>query len=134
MRLVPYARVRRDEDDQVIGFLPQAFALREDEDYLSAAWIEFFKKPTHLQNIHATLKAFAAALKVRKSARFALGNVGTIKAACKQHGQSVRISHEPLDGFDAHASVRQINTDDDQLLELLASEAWAEMHKPLAEA
>jgi hypothetical protein len=131
MRHVPAARLRKDEDDNVIGFNPQAFELRADEDDLSAAWVEFAKGATHEENIAATLAAFSSAIKVRKSARFALGNVGVIRAMFLNHKQKARISHEPLDNFEAHATVRQVTTDDQELLELLATEAWAEMHSPL---
>lgn len=44
MRYVPWGRLRRDGDDDsiVLGFLPQAFQLRPDEEYLSVTWVEFY--------------------------------------------------------------------------------------------
>jgi len=125
MRHVQPARLRKDADDQVIGFLAQAFERRADEDYLSAAWVEYAARPTFPENIAATVIAFQANRKVRASHRFA---VGKIREACLGHGQKVRISHEPLEDFEAHASIRQFNTDASELLELLAEETWAEMH------
>ncbi|MGT2502529.1 hypothetical protein ACVOMS_20245 [Bradyrhizobium guangxiense] len=42
VRYVPWARLRKDEEDNVIGILGAAFRLRDEEDYLSATWAEFF--------------------------------------------------------------------------------------------
>jgi hypothetical protein len=41
IRYVPWGRLRKDEDDNVLGFLPQAFQLRPEEDYLSVNWVEY---------------------------------------------------------------------------------------------
>jgi hypothetical protein len=130
MRHVPPARQRKDEDGNVLGFLPQAFLLKPDEPYLSAAWVEHATTGQRSTDILATIVAFKGALTCRKNDRFAVGNVGVIKATCSTFKQSVRISHEPVVGFDAHVSVRQFQSDNDQLLDLLAAEAWAEMCGP----
>jgi hypothetical protein len=132
MRYVPYARCEKDEQDNIIGFLPQAFELREGEDYLSAAWVEYFEKPDHGTRVEATIFAFREQPrpKVGAKSRFAVGNCGKIKAACKRHNQRVRISHEPVDGFDSHASLRQFKSSSLELLELLATDTWAEMYLP----
>lgn len=125
VRHVPWARLRKDEDDNVIGFLGQAFALREGEASLSAAWLEFAGHPTRDENIDSTIAAFQATRNIKRKDRFALGNVAEIKSACLQRNQKVRVVHEPVPGFDAHAALRQYNNDD-ELLELLAAEAWSE--------
>lgn len=128
MRHVQPRALRRNEGGEVVGFLYTAFQMREDEDYLSAAWVEYGEKATHAANLSATIAAFQANRTIRPSHKFAVGNVGRIRSACAEHRQRVRISHEPIDDFDAHASVRQYNDKADELLELLAEEAWAEMH------
>ena len=131
MRHVTPARLRKDENGNVLGFIGPAFRLREGEEYLSAAWIEHAATHSREADIAATVEAFkASGLTVRPSHRFAVGNVGRIREACATHRQKVRISHEPEHLFDAHASVRQFNSDNDELLELLAEEAWAEMCYP----
>lgn len=132
MRHVPPARQRKDENGNVLGFLGQAFRLRDGEDCLSAAWVEHAATHSPEADIAATIEAFkASGLTVRPTHRFAVGNVGRIREACAMHRQKVRISHEPEELFDAHASVRQFNSENDELLELLAEEAWAEMCCPL---
>jgi hypothetical protein len=42
VRYVPWGRLRRDEDENVLGFLPQAFQLRQEEDYLSVNWLQYY--------------------------------------------------------------------------------------------
>jgi hypothetical protein len=42
VRYVPWARLRKDEHENVIGVLGAAFRLRDGEQYLSATWAEFF--------------------------------------------------------------------------------------------
>ncbi|MCA3741006.1 hypothetical protein [Phenylobacterium sp.] len=130
MRHVPPAKLRRDADGVVIGFNFNAFALRDGEGYLSAAWVEHAATGEKATDVAATIKAFAAAREVRPSHRYAVGNVGDIRKACAGYNQRPRISHEPVDRFDAHASIRQFNSDNHELLEILAAEAWAEMAVP----
>ena len=42
MRYVPWTRLRKDEDDNVLGFLGDAFKLKPNEDHLSVNWLEYF--------------------------------------------------------------------------------------------
>src|ERR1700731_389524 len=42
MRYAAYGRLRRDGDDNVLGLLPQAFLRKENEEYLSVTWVEYF--------------------------------------------------------------------------------------------
>lgn len=42
MRHIPWSKLRKDENDNVLGFLPQAFQLRPQENSLSVNWLEFF--------------------------------------------------------------------------------------------
>ena len=136
MRFVPYARCEKDDAGNPIGFLPQAFELKvkdgELEEYLSAAWIEYFEASDRDGRIAATINAFKSQPRphVGAKARFAVGNVGRIRGACKKYNQTVRISHEPVEDFESHASVRQFNSATLELLELLANEAWPALHKP----
>ena len=131
MRHVASNRLRKDEEGRVLGVLPQAFRIRGDsEDHLSAAWVEHANCATMAENADATILAFKAKRVVRNSHRFAVGNIGRIKEACLNFGQRVRVSHEPVPGFWAHASVRQFNSESDELLDLLAQDAWAELFSP----
>lgn len=137
MRFVPYSLCEKDDAGNPVGFLPQAFALKVKdgvlEDYLSAAWVEYFEADDHPARVTATIVAFQTQPrpKVGAKARLAVGNVGALRGTCKQHNQTVRISHEPVAEFDSHASIRQFSNASFELLELLASDTWSAMHAPL---
>jgi hypothetical protein len=126
VRFVPWARLRKDEDDNVIGVLGIAFRLRDNEEYLSTTWAEFFDG-TFPENIHCAVRAIRASdLKVTTKSGFAIGQVGQIKSCCSSGKQShaIRIVHERTDDNPAHAAVRRWPRDNDSLLDLLAETEW----------
>jgi hypothetical protein len=116
------------EGDQVIGCFPQAFELKTGEKYLSAAWLEFF--PGTVEERKSTVvAAYAAARTVRPSHGFAFGNVGQVKNACASYGLKIRVIHEPskTNPNPAYTAIRNYKSDDIELLQLLASDAWSEV-------
>jgi hypothetical protein len=125
MRHVPWKKLRRDGDDNVLGFLPQAFERRPDEDSLSVNWIEYFSDPT--TRVRDCIWAMRKARKAGGQSAFAIGNVGQIKDTCLKRGHKVRIVHEPKDSEPAHSAIRRLPPDDLTLLAALAEDAFAEM-------
>jgi len=126
MRYVPWTKLRRDEDDNVLGALPQAFQLRPEEEALSVNWIEYFSDPA--TRIRDSVWAMRKAMGVGKKSNFAIGNVGKIKATCLASGGiRVRIVYEPKDNEPAHSAIRRVPRDDLSILAALADEAFAEM-------
>jgi hypothetical protein len=130
--------IRESEIDDQEGCLlafPQAFALRPGETYLSNGWLEFFDGA-----IDAQLSGIAAMMSKTRAVKarhaLAIGCVGDIRDVCQSFDQKVRILHEPFEDNLAYAAVRRINTDESQLLELLAQEAWSDVRlaKPYVEA
>ena len=128
VRYVPWARLRKDEDDNVIGILGTAFKLRDDESYLSATWAEFFPGSRGDAILAATKAIRGSRITVTPRSGFAIGNVGRVKDACLADPQKhkVRIIHEPEDDNEAHTALRGWPRDNDLLLELLAEEVWSE--------
>ena len=121
----------RDEAEQtkpVIGCFPQAFELRPAEQYLSASWLEFFPGSKH-DRIVSVVGGVAKARTVKPSHGFALGNVAKVKRACASFGLRIRVIHEPnkSNPNPAYTAIRNYRSDDIELLELLASEAWSEV-------
>lgn len=115
---------------------PQAFKLRPGETYLSNGWLEFFDGTINAQ-LSGVIAAMSASRRVKSHHAVALGRVGDIHDACESFDQRVRILHEPtLTPNPSYATIRRINTDEQQLLELLAQEAWSDvrMAKPYVEA
>lgn len=128
IRHVPWARLRRDEDDNVIGFLPQAFQLRPDEQYLSVNWMEYHDGDRDTQ-ITSSIWGIRASFERPLGAKSAFGiaSVTTIKDISQAAGTRVRITHEPDgDRNPGHAGIRQLPRDDLNLLEALAADAFVE--------
>ncbi len=118
----------RDNADQVIGCFPQAFELRPSETYLSASWLEFFPGTTE-QRQAAVIAAVAVARTVKPTHGFAFGNVGEVKEACATYGMKIRVIHEPAktNPNPAYTAIRNYRSDDLELLQLLASDAWSQV-------
>lgn len=126
MRYVPWARLRRDEDDNVIGFLAEAFELRQNEQELSLNWLEYFDG-THEERSRASVEVFRNTRTVGKKSAFGIGNVGKIKEACSANGARVRIVYDPEDNNLAHSVIRRLPRDDLGLLEALAADCFIEL-------
>jgi hypothetical protein len=129
VRYVPWARLRKDENDNVIGVLGAAFRLREDEEYLSATWAEFSEGERPECIVSAVKIIRASALQVTTRSGFAVGNVGRVKAVClsDQKRHRIRVSHEAEDDNRAHVALRGWPRDNEPLLDLLAEDAWSEI-------
>lgn len=129
VRHVSSQLIERD-GDVVLGVFPQAFALRDGEPYLSASWLEF-----HQGSKQDRMKKVAMAISAGRSVKprhgFVCGNVGEIKDACLSFGMKIRVLHEPnkSNPDPAYTAVRRFQSDDMELLELLAAEAWSELHE-----
>lgn len=124
-RYVPWGKLRKDEDDNVIGIEYSAFQLREGEGGLSCTWMDYFNDEKG-ENIRHVVAANKRCLKVGPKSAFAIGVVGEIKSVCRSHNKKVRIIHDPVDGNQAHCEVRRLPADDKELLGALADTAWSE--------
>lgn len=118
--------IRDPNSGAVLGVFADAFRLRGKENYLSAVWLEFHSGTEAQQNATA-VNEFSAVVSVKPKDCFVRGQVGRIKAACADHGIAIRVVHEPEPGLAAHAAVRRYSDTKSELLEALATEAWAEI-------
>jgi hypothetical protein len=131
IRYVPWGRLRKDVDDNVLGVLPQAFELRETETYLSVNWVEY-QEGDHDAQIRLSVWAMRDSFEKKLGAKsaFAVGNVQNIKDICQASGNRVRIVHEPeLPKNPGHAAIRQLARDDMGLLDAMAADAFTELVK-----
>lgn len=128
MRYVPWSRLLRDEDDNVVGFLAQAFALRPDEESLSVNWLEYFGGDRKT-NIRDSVLEFRRTLtKVGRKSAFGIASVKKIKDTCSATaGVKVRVVYEPGKNNPAHSGIRHLPRDDLNLLDALAAEAFSEL-------
>ncbi|MEO6198734.1 MAG: hypothetical protein ABIO68_02185 [Sphingomicrobium sp.] len=131
---MPWSRLRRDQDDNVIGVLPQAYQRREDEESISVNWLERTPGSRKAQLIQAVvmIRNTQPSGRVGAKARLAVSEVQTFKTVCRNQGSKVRIVHDPIDGNEPHSEVRQIPRDDQMLLDAIVKEA-VEGHYPIGD-
>jgi hypothetical protein len=128
LRYVPWSRLRRNSNDEVIGILGEAFKLRDvDKGKLSTTWLEYFGSTGDESLVQAIRAIRASRLVVTPKSGFAKGNINSIKTACLKYKSKIRIVHSPSEDNDAHTSVIGLPEDNPELFELLASEAWADL-------
>ena len=120
-RLVPWARVAKDSDDNPIGILGAAFQLRENEEGLSVNWLERVSDDPSQQAIE-TIRLISCQRKVGSKARLAILNVGSTHQIALARNRKIRIIHAPIDGNEPHSEIRQFPDDDSQLLDMLATD------------
>ena len=128
MRYVPWSRLRKDENDNVIGILGKAFAPRDDEEGISSTWLEYFQGNQTTQIIDAVHK-YRKCLDIRPKSGFAIGKVEDILSACNQDNtrKETRVVYLPNNCNKAHVEVKPMPSNDALLLELLATEAWSQL-------
>jgi len=126
VRHVSYQQIDRDDVTGAIrGIFPQAFELLpKDDGYLSASWLEFFEG-SHVCRVAAIAAFLEKTRNVTAKQAFACGRVGDIKEACGEYGLKIRVLHEPEDDNLAYTAIRRYQSDNHELLDLLASEAWS---------
>lgn len=130
LRYVAWAKLRRDEDDNVLGVLPQAFQLREGEEYLSVTWCEYFSGNPDEQLRCAVEAIRNSDIDVRPKAQFASGTVKAIRAHMESdpRNRKLRFVHEATEDNAAHTAIRRWSDSSDDLLDLLAAEVWADLY------
>ena len=126
MRHVPWVRLRKDEHDNVIGFLPHAFQLKLDEESLSLNWLEYFSGSRE-NRIRNSVELFRNTRKIGQKHAFGIGNVGKIRKTCGANGARVRVVYEPVTDNQSHSVIRYLPPVDLSLLEALASDVFVEL-------
>lgn len=130
IRYIPWSKLRKDENNKVIGILGEAFKPRpSDKEGLSAAWVEYSQNDSHQNKIEETIKILRnSELVVKPKSGFAIGKVLDIKSSCRKiKNIEVNAIYKPSPKNEAHVEVRRLPQDDSELHELLAEEAWAEL-------
>ena len=127
IRAVSPSRLRKDENNIVVGVLHTAFERRPQDDGLSVTWMEYFAGSRDQQIVAAVQAIRASKITPSPNSGFAIGNTGTIATTCADRGHKIRIIHVPEDDNKAHAELRTFPRDELQLLERLAATVWAEL-------
>ena len=124
VRQINPARQIRDDRNVLIGFLHSAFELRDNEDYLSVAWCEYFEGNANSQREEAT-RQLRNARSDKKTTVYWTASIAEIRKAMSHHG--FRALHEPVGEFTSHTALRRWPRETG-LLDQLAADALAEIH------
>ncbi|GAW87326.1 conserved hypothetical protein [Bathymodiolus platifrons methanotrophic gill symbiont] len=133
-RHIPWNKLRKDMDDNVLGVLGEAFKLKPKEKYLSATLLEYFPG-TYTDQIESVVREVRKYYHVKPKSHFAIGKVEDIHTLCQEKRKlKLRIVSFPTttkllaDGAsyknESHVSVKQLPQDDMELLEFLATDVW----------
>lgn len=125
-RHVPWKKLRRDGNDKIPGFLPQAFELREGEQSLSVNWLEYYEGNRE-DRLQEAVNALRSRREINKKDAFGIGNVGKIKSVCLDSGTNVRIVYSPTKSILDHCDIRNIPRDDLAFLAAVAEDAFSEL-------
>ena len=126
MRYVRKRQLRRDENGNVLGILPQALELRDGEAYLSVTWLEHFDTQYERGFIKAA-EAIRRQLTVKDNDGFSTTEVGHFCDICEKFDEKVRVLHEPIKYVNTgHVAIRRFPEYNLELLDLLASDAFVD--------
>lgn len=130
VRHIPKNRLRVDgETNQVVGILPQAFALRPatatkpKEEWLSSWFLETFGRSCPA-NVFDCVNNAREQRDCRRGDAFATANVAELRETCRLHGALVKITHEPNAKDKAYATIRDYDACEQAMLEAIASGPW----------
>ncbi|MGH8489443.1 MAG: hypothetical protein ACREXS_11435, partial [Gammaproteobacteria bacterium] len=73
MRYVSWNKLRKNEKDEVIGILGEAFKMRDSDKSLSTTWLEYFLGSREEQITAAVRAVRASKLEVKPKSGFAIG-------------------------------------------------------------
>lgn len=128
MRHVPYRKLLKDDEGNVLGLLPQAFELRErDKGKLSVNWIEYFENETQQENITSTVFALRTTRDISANSvcAFGIGNVKKIKDVCNSFtSKKVDVVHTGWKGNESHSSIIRMPENDLDLMTSLAEDVF----------
>jgi hypothetical protein len=125
VRYVRKRLLRKDEDGNLLGVLPQAFEHKEKESYLSVTWLEHFVSEYEQALVEATT-AIRRQLTVKPKDGFTTGRVGRICDICELHDVRVRVLREPVAENTGHSALRGLRHCSSELLDMLAAEAFTD--------
>lgn len=126
MRHTSWTKLQRDGDDNVVGILPQAFALRDGEDGLSVNWVEHYEGHFD-EKIIRTIQDIRTVVKVGPKSAFGVSTVQDIKAVCKNTAKLIKVVYSPSLKNPSHTLIRHIPAEDMVLLDALSKEAFTKL-------
>lgn len=122
--------VLADANGNPLRVFPKAFALREDEEYLSVTSIDFFgaAAPQNLKDAANAVRESQDSKKLSGNGAFVVATVDATSECCQRHGHKVRILEEPVENNEGHVAIRRFPFEVGQLHDELANDTFSERH------
>lgn len=119
-----------DEAGKPLMIFPQAYELREDEEYLSVTAVELFgcSQPENLEAAADAFRASQLSKKLSKKGAFALAVADAVSKCCEAHGHKIRILEEPVADNIGHVAIRRYPHIISELQSELADSVFTEFH------
>lgn len=109
--------------------LASAFYLKEDENTLSVNWLECLGAPNREQEIQRLRETIA--LTLRKSAKFAVVNIGNLRKSILEESPDKRnllLLHEPTEKDPSHSEISNMNPQYELIAELIIEKVKMEVY------
>lgn len=122
--------VEIDEAGRPSIVFPDAFQLREGEDYLSLTSrnLHHADRQTGLKLAARAIQLSMASGNLSKTSAFAVGTCLDIKNACEEFSIKIRVLEEPEIDNIGHVAVRRFPIDNLELNELLCDDVFSERY------
>lgn len=124
VRYVPFGRMEKDENDQLLRPYPNAFERRLVDEELSVTWCEYFAGAPD-QQLRCAIEAIRnSKLDVKSLACFCVAESPRLLDAIRTTGGQGRAVYLPEADNPAHAGIYGIDPENALLLQALACEVW----------
>lgn len=120
----------RTPTGEIAQIAPQAFELKEGEEYLSVTWLQIFgaERAEHMPLAAEAFRQSQKSKKLGLNGVFAIAGVQALTDACKAHGAKIRVLQEPEDENPGHVAVRRFPAEAGDLHVHLATEIFLERY------
>lgn len=132
LRYAGWSKLRKDENDNVLGFTYEAIRPRLDQNgdierSVSITWIEYFPGTFNEQFQQAVDAIRSGGMQTRPKGGFGKALVQDLQRLCHENESVIRVIHEPEEENRGHSGIRRLQRDNIDLLELLAAEAFVDV-------
>jgi len=110
-----------DENGTVISIGVLGSAFIPDEDGLSMGWLEYYKGDRDSQ-LSQLIECLSAQRTVRKSHKLALIKIQNLIATGIRNHKNIEVKHDPLTGYESHSLITGYDSNDSELMEMIALE------------
>lgn len=119
IRHVTSGKLRRDDARNILGVRWDGLQPKAHEG-LSVNWLEFHDGAM-VDKVKAAFDLMSSKRNFKRGDVLAKMNVGTTRHAAESSGKKIRVVYAPIDGNHGHAEIRNMPSEDEGFLDIIAS-------------